>query len=269
MCTVGYLFQFRLIRLRLTVLKKDFLKIIILEDVEQIYPNCVALEKINLTIYQGEIVGLIGSSGAGKSTIINLINGTLLASKGKVLVFNKNIAQLSPQQLRKIQRKIGTIYQQFHLVENLKVIHNINAGKLSHWSFFQALISLIYPLEVKSVKKILTQLGIPEKIYTPTYQLSGGQKQRVALGRVLRQNPEIILADEPIASLDPKLSRKILNLLHHISKKDNKTLIMSLHSVELARQYCDRLIGLRTGKILFDLPVRDISNEMIKCLYER
>ncbi|NJL41838.1 MAG: phosphonate ABC transporter ATP-binding protein [Leptolyngbyaceae cyanobacterium SM1_4_3] len=238
-----------------------------LRQVSQQFGRFLALDDINLKIYPGERVALVGSSGAGKSTLLRLLNGTLLPSQGEVWVLGQNLSRLSSRKLRDVQRQIGTIYQQFHLVDSLRVIHNVNAGQLGRWSFWRAALSLVYPLEVKTAAAALRRVGIPEKLYARTDQLSGGQQQRVAIARVLVQDPLAILADEPVSSLDPTLSREVMDLLRILVQESGKTLVTSLHSVELAQNYCDRIIGLRDGKILFDSPPASVSAEMIDALY--
>lgn len=239
-----------------------------LKNVTKQFGNFPSLSNINLQIYPGERVALVGSSGAGKSTLISLLNGTLQPTQGEVWVLGRNLAHLRPKSLRQIQRQIGTIYQQFHLVDNLRVIHNVNAGHLGRWSFFKAAASLIYPLEVETAFKALAQVGIPEKLYERTDRLSGGQQQRVAIARVLVQDPAAILADEPISSLDPERSREVINLLRSLNKNTGKTLITSLHAIEYARSHFQRLVGLRQGQILFDAPVEEVSAVMMKNLYK-
>lgn len=238
-----------------------------LRQVSQRFDRFSALRDITLQIYEGERVALVGSSGAGKSTLIRLLNGTLRPTEGAVWALGKNLSHLPARQLRQVQRQIGTIYQQFHLVDNLAVIHNVNAGHLGRWSLFKALVSLVYPLEVKTAAAALERVGIPEKLYARTDRLSGGQQQRVALARVLVQNPQAILADEPVASLDPELSREVMDLLCGLVKESHRTLVVSLHSVELAQRYCDRIIGLRHGTILFDAPANQVSADLLDDLY--
>jgi phosphonate transport system ATP-binding protein len=239
-----------------------------LKHVSQQFRQFSALSALNLQIAAGERVALVGSSGAGKSTLIQLLNGTLLPSTGEVWVFGRNLSQLSPRQLRQVQQQIGTIYQQFHLIDPLAVIHNVNAGHLGRWSLPKAALSLIYPLEVKTAAKALQRVGIPEKLYARTDQLSGGQQQRVALARVLVQDPLLILADEPVASLDPKLSHQIMTLLRALVEETGKTLVVSLHSIDLARRYCNRIIGLKQGRLLFDTSTETVSDAMIADLYQ-
>ncbi|NJP10784.1 MAG: phosphonate ABC transporter ATP-binding protein [Leptolyngbyaceae cyanobacterium RU_5_1] len=238
-----------------------------LKQVTQQFGRFQALTNVSLRIQAGERVALVGSSGAGKSTLIQLLNGTLLPTQGEVWAFGHNLSQLRTRPLRRVQRQIGTVYQQFHLVDNLPVIHNVNAGHLGRWSFAKALLSLVVPQEVRTAAQALTQVGIPEKLYVRTDRLSGGQQQRVALARVLVQNPLVILADEPIASLDPELSREIMELLCKLCVEGGRTLVVSLHAPEIAKAYCDRIVGLRQGQIVFDLPAAQLSAAAIAALY--
>jgi phosphonate transport system ATP-binding protein len=239
-----------------------------LKNVTKQFGSFQSLSEINLQIFPGDSVALVGSSGAGKSTLISLLNGTSLPTQGEVWVLGRNLSNLRPNSLRQVQRQIGTVYQQFHLVDNLRVIHNVNAGHLGRWSFVKAAVSLIWPLEVATAAEALAQVGIPEKLYERTDRLSGGQQQRVAIARVLIQNPTAILADEPISSLDPERSREILDLLRFLCIQQGKTLVTSLHAIEFARSYYQRIIGLRQGRILFDTPAEALSEAMIEELYK-
>ncbi|HEY9893251.1 MAG TPA: phosphonate ABC transporter ATP-binding protein [Candidatus Sericytochromatia bacterium] len=239
-----------------------------LKNVTKEFGNFQSLTDINLQIKAGDRVALVGSSGAGKSTLISLLNGTIVPTQGEVWVLGRNLAQLRPKLLRQIQRQIGTIYQQFHLVDNLRVIHNVNAGHLGRWSFPKAALSLIQPLEVDTAAKALAQVGIPEKLYERTDRLSGGQQQRVAIARVLVQNPTAILADEPISSLDPERSREIMDILRQLSQETGTTLVTSIHAIEFARSHYQRIIGLRQGRILFDIAAEKLSDAMIEELYK-
>ena len=226
------------------------------------------MEDINFKVEAGERVALVGPSGAGKSTLIRLLNGTLFSTSGEVHVLGQRLDQLSAHALREVQSRIGTIYQQFHLVDNLRVVHNVNAGHLAHWGFSKSLMSLIRPMDVNMAFNALEQVGIPEKLYERTDRLSGGQQQRVAIARVLVQNPDAILADEPISNLDPELSKEIIDLLLDLSHRLGKTLFSSLHAIQFARSHFDRIIGLRRGRILFDSVTIDITDSMIDSLYQ-
>jgi phosphonate transport system ATP-binding protein len=239
-----------------------------LKNVSRNFGEFPALDDISLCIQAGERVALVGPSGAGKSTLINLLNGTLLPTRGEVKILDRDLSRLGPKEVRQVQKRIGTIYQQFHLVDNLRVIHNVNAGHLGNWSFAKAAISLVWPLEVRSAASALQRVGIPEKLYEPTDQLSGGQQQRVAIARVLAQNPDAILADEPISNIDPERSKEIMNLLRELCEEMGKTLVVCLHTIEFAYSHCQRIIGLRQGKILFDAPSRYVSPTMVNELYK-
>ncbi len=213
-------------------------------------------------------MALIGSSGAGKSTLLSLLNGSLMPFTGEVWLFGKNLQRIRPSALRRLQRSIGTVYQQHHLVSNLSVIHNVNAGHLGRWSLAKSLWSLVWPQDVTVAARALDQVGIVDKLYARTDRLSGGQQQRVALARVLVQNPQVILADEPISSIDPERSREVMDLLRYLNQTTGKTLVISLHDVEFAVRYCDRIIGLRQGQILFDAPTPAVTSAMMTALYQ-
>jgi phosphonate transport system ATP-binding protein len=238
-----------------------------LRNVTKVFGHSAVLVDIDLTIEQGEHVALIGPSGAGKTTLLGLLNGTLNPTRGEVCTLGHNLSRLSRAARQQVQREIGTIHQQFHLVNNLRVVHNVNAGHLGRWSFTKALVSLFWPLEVELARSALEQVGIADKLYETTAHLSGGQQQRVALARALVQDPKVILADEPIASLDPERGRELMDLLHHVSRKNNKTLVTSIHSVEFAKSHFQRLIGLREGRIVFDCAAHDVTPAMIDVLY--
>lgn len=238
-----------------------------LKQVSQRFGQFQALHNISLQIATGDRVALVGSSGAGKSTLLRLLNGTLFPSEGEVWALGRQLNRLSSRRLRQVQRQIGTVYQQFHLVDSLRVVHNVNAGHLGQWSFARALFSLLVPLEVETAARALSQVGIPDKLYARTDQLSGGEQQRVAIARVLVQNPLAILADEPIASLDPERSREVMDLLKSLCEQTGRTLVVSLHDVEMARSYCQRMIGLRQGQIVFDAPSADVTAAMFADLY--
>src|SRR6185437_15220891 len=184
-----------------------------LTDVSVRYGHVHALSRINLTVQQGERVAVIGPSGAGKSSAIGLLNGTLMPTDGRVRVLHCDLAAATARQLRDVQRKLGTIHQQFDLVEQLRVVNNVNAGRLGAWPFWKAVLSLLLPREVPQVCRALDRVGIGEKLHMRTGDLSGGEQQRVAIARVLVQQPVAVLADEPIASLDPARGAEIINLL--------------------------------------------------------
>jgi phosphonate transport system ATP-binding protein len=205
------------------------------------FGDTVALDDVSLDIRAGERVALIGPSGAGKTTLLRVLSETL--------------RETLPG------REIGFIDQTLALADTLRVIHNVNAGRLGHWSSLRALASLVVPLERDRARSTLDRLGIVETIDAPTGQLSGGQRQRVAIARVLAQDPKVILADEPVSQLDPERARSVLGLL------SDRTLIVSLHRPELATEFCDRIVGLRAGRVLFDCAARDVTPALLSSLY--
>lgn len=240
--------------------------VLTLTDVTCRLGGFVVLQAISLTVKPMERVAIVGPSGAGKSTLIGLMNGSISPNEGKISVLGQSWQTLRGKQRQQQQKQVGTVYQQHQLVDNLRVIHNVNAGHLGRWPLWKALLSLVWPQQAARAKQALAQLGIADKLYARTDRLSGGQQQRVALARVLVQDPAIILADEPVASVDPARSHDIMRLLCEVGQ--NKTLLISLHDIALAREYCDRIIGLRQGRILFDLPSQSVSDEQLSHLYD-
>ena len=239
-----------------------------LRRVEARFGSTVALAGIDLDVHPGERVGLIGPSGAGKTTLLSLLNGSLLPSAGTVRVLGQDLSALRPAERRRLQRRIGTVYQQYNLVGQLRVVHNVNAGRLGHWSTARAVRSLLSPREVGGAAAALDRVGIGEKLYERTDTLSGGQQQRVALARVLVQEPAAILGDEPIASLDPARAEEIMSLLAALAGPETgRALVVSLHGVEHAFRHCDRLVGLRGGGVVFDAPVGEVTGDMVEALY--
>ena len=230
------------------------------------FGSVVAVQSMSIAIALGERVALVGPSGAGKSTLLSLLNGSLSPASGEIYVLGQAIKDLRGRQRRQLQRQVGTVYQQHNLVTNLSVVHNVNAGHLGRWPLWKALWSLARPQQVTTAKQALAQLGIAEKLYIRTDSLSGGQQQRVALARVLVQDPQIVLADEPVASVDPARSHDIMGLLCEVGV--GRTLVVSLHDVDLAKAYCDRIIGLRQGQLLFDLPSEAVSDRHLNELYD-
>lgn len=239
-----------------------------LEKVRKVFGrHQVALSGIDLNVGRGEKVALIGPSGAGKTTLFRLLNCTLRPTSGKVWMKDQDVEGLHGKKLRQARRLIGTVYQQHNLVLRLRVIHNVLSGQLGRWSTLRALISLMRPADIELARRALNQVGIAEKIFERTDELSGGQQQRVAIARVLVQDPEVILADEPVSSVDPTLASTIVRLLIDISESTRKTLIVSLHTVDLALAYFPRVIGIKSGTTVFDLSPDKITDAMLEDLY--
>lgn len=236
-----------------------------IKDISKVYDRTKALSSLSLTIKKGEIIALIGPSGAGKTTLLNTLATVLKPDSGSVVLDGNSIE--SYKGVKALARKVGIIRQQFDLVGTLPVIHNVLAGRLKDWGVLKSLISLIIPQDKELAIKALERVGISDKAYERTSNLSGGEQQRVAMARLLVQNPEIVLADEPVASLDPARAQDILFTLTSLAKEENQTLIASLHSVEYARKYFNRIIALREGKIYFDAPADKITDEALNELY--
>ncbi|MFQ5946218.1 MAG: phosphonate ABC transporter ATP-binding protein, partial [Anaerolineae bacterium] len=229
--------------------------------------HLVAVDDVSMKIAPGEQVAVIGPSGAGKTTLFRLLNLTLRPDGGRLWLGDLDMGELHGRPLRAARRRIGTVYQQHNLVPRLPVVHNVLAGRLGSWSGWGAAWSLLRPQELDSAHAALSQVGIPEKLYARTDELSGGQQQRVAIARVLIQDPAVILADEPVASVDPNLAHSIVKLLLEISRASGKTLLMNLHSVELALTYFPRIIGFREGRIQFDRPPVELTEDLLARLY--
>ena len=218
------------------------------------YDDCCALDSVDLDIAPGEAVALVGPSGAGKSTLLGLLNGTVRPARGTVAVDEHVLGELSSSALRRVRADIGFIHQDLALVPNLRVVQNVLAGRLGRVSFLQGLRDAVFPSRdcVADAYGILDRVGIPEKLFEPVHRLSGGQRQRVAIARALYQRPRALLADEPVSSVDPARARDAVALLVEISRERRLTLCMSLHNLELAREFFPRLIGLRGSHVAFD-----------------
>jgi len=227
----------------------------------------LALNGVDLSVQRGEKVALIGPSGAGKTTLFRILNLTLRPSSGQVWINGHEVENLHGRRLREARRKIGTVYQQHNLVPRLKVIHNVLSGQLGRWSTVRSLASLVRPVDIDLAYRALKQVGIEEKIFTRTDQLSGGQQQRVAIARVLVQEPEVILADEPVSSVDPSLASAIVKLMLQVSEQMDKTLLVNLHSVDLALSHFPRVIGVKNGTIVFDLSPGKLTEDLLDDLY--
>lgn len=229
-----------------------------------------ALSDISLEIDQGEQVALIGSSGCGKTTLLNLLGTRLSASEGGLTILDDNPNQLKPSDIRKLRTKIAMIPQHLGLVPNVRVIRNVLNGGLGKIGLLSTLRQLLWLKENERMKvfDLLKRTGISEKIYDRTDSLSGGQQQRVSVARALYQKPSIILADEPVSAVDPERAKDTISLLTQLSKEENVTLIVSLHNLELAREFFPRLVGLRHGEIKFDRSPDELSKEECQSLYQ-
>jgi len=232
------------------------------------YPNGVkGLKDINLKIEQGEFVAIIGLSGAGKSTLIRTINRMIDATAGNVVVDGVDVMTLQGRSLRKFRRRVGMIFQSFNLVTRSTVIKNVLASMVPDMSFFRVLFGIFSKNQEMAALQALDKVGILDKAYTRCDQLSGGQQQRVALARTLNQNPSIILADEPVAALDPVTANQVMSDFKRINQEMNITILINIHHVDLALDYADRVIGIRAGEIVYDGPVKDVTQDVLDIIY--
>lgn len=222
---------------------------------------------MNLNIEQGEFVAIIGLSGAGKSTILRCINRMHDIQQGTLTVDGVDVESLSGKALRRFRRKVGMIFQSFNLVSRSTVIKNVLTADVPDMPFWRVLFGIFTKEQKMRALESLDKVGILDKAYTRCDQLSGGQQQRVALARTLNQNPSIILADEPVASLDPVTARQVMSDFVRINKEYKITILLNIHHVDLALNYCDRVIGVRAGEIVFDGPASSITQEQLDEVY--
>ena len=241
---------------------------IVFDHVSKTYPNGYqALKDINLTIDQGEFVAIIGLSGAGKYTLIRTINRMHDITEGKLTVDDIDVMTLHGAALRKFRRHIGMIFQSFNLVTRTTVIKNVLTSRVPDLPFWRALLGA-YPKEDKlAALEALDKVGILDKAFVRADQLSGGQQQRVALARTLAQNPKIILADEPVASLDPVTAKQVMDDFKRINEEMKITVLINIHHVDLALQYATRVVGIRAGEVVYDGPASAVTDEVLATVY--
>lgn len=226
-----------------------------------------ALTDVNFSVKEGEFVSIIGPSGAGKSTLLRCINKMIDATEGDIVFDGVSIKNLNRKDLRKHRTKIGMIFQHYNLVNRLSVIENILHGRLGYKSTVAGVIGLYNEEEKKQAFKIINKLGLNEQAYKRCDELSGGQKQRVGIARALIQNPKALLCDEPISSLDPNSSKIIMDHLKNINKEMGITCIFNLHQVDVAVKYSDKIIGVNSGKIIFDGTPEELTKDKIHEIY--
>ena len=240
------------------------------DKVNKVYPNGLhALKNISLEINQGEFVAIIGLSGAGKSTLLRTINRMHDISEGSLTVNGQEVNDLSGKDLRKFRRKVGMVFQSFNLVTRTTVVNNVLTSRVPDMPLWKSIIGL-YSKEDKVIAlEALDKVGILDKAYVRADQLSGGQQQRVALARTLAQKPEIILADEPVAALDPITAKQVMDDFKKINKELNMSVLINIHHVDLALKYADRVIGIKAGEIVYDGPATKVDSEVLKQIYGR
>ena len=241
---------------------------IVFDHVTKVYPNgVVGLDDVNLTITDGEFVAIIGRSGAGKSTLLRAVNRMHDITGGTLTVNDVNVSSLKGKALRAFRRQIGMVFQSFNLVSRTTVIRNVLAARVPDMSFWRVFFGAFRKEDKMIALESLDKVGILDKAYIRADQLSGGQQQRVALARALAQNPEIILADEPVAALDPVTAKQVMQDFVRINKEMNISILLNIHHVELAMEYADRIIGIRAGKIVYDGPSKAVTKEILDEIY--
>jgi phosphonate transport system ATP-binding protein len=238
------------------------------EHLTKIYPDGTrALKDISFEVQPGDFLIVIGLSGSGKSTLMRCINRLIEPTSGKVYIDDVDVTALSPAELRRLRRQIGMIFQQFNLIKRSSVLTNVLAGRLGYVPPSWALVDY-WPRDLREqALRHLTTVGIPEKAFTRADQLSGGQQQRVGIARALMQDPKLILADEPVASLDPATSHSVLQYIEALNRNDGITVMCSLHFLSLARRYGTRVVALRAGEIVFQGVPSDIDEHRFKEIF--
>lgn len=239
------------------------------KNVSKRYPNGFeALKNVNLTIDQGEFVAIIGLSGAGKSTLIRTINRMHDITGGELTVDGTDVMSLQGKELRRFRRKIGMIFQSFNLITRTTFIKNVLTAFVPDLPWWRATFGIFTKEEKIAALEALDKVGILDKAFVRADQLSGGQQQRVALARTLAQNPQIILADEPVASLDPVTAKQVMDDFLRINRDMKITVLLNIHHVDLALQYATRVVGIRAGEIVYDGPARNVNQEILDSIYQ-
>jgi phosphonate transport system ATP-binding protein len=244
--------------------------VIRLQNVSVTYPGGVeALRGVNLSVDEGEFVVIVGLSGAGKSTLLRVLNGLVPATSGSVMVDGTEVVGASAATLRRVRSRIGMIFQTFNLVHRTTVVNNVLMGRLSRVPPWRSTLGL-WPAEDREAAMVaLERVGIVEKAYVRASNLSGGQQQRVGIARALAQEPSLMLADEPVASLDPITSRQVMGDLRRINQELGITTVVNLHFLDLAREYAQRLIGLRDGVLIYDGDIAKVDDDTFREIYGR
>jgi phosphonate transport system ATP-binding protein len=244
--------------------------VIEIRNVSKTYPNGTkGLNGISLNIGKGEFVVIVGLSGAGKSTLLRSINRLHEITDGEIVIDGHSITKAKGAALRRIRRGIGMVFQSFNLVKRSSVLKNVLAGRVGYHSTLRTVFGLFPKADMDLAFRALERVNIAEKAYSRADQLSGGQQQRVAIARVLAQEAKIILADEPVASLDPLTTKQVMDDLKKINLELGITTIVNLHYIDLAREYATRIIGLRSGVVVFDGPVSEATDERFAEIYGR
>ncbi|MDQ0859859.1 phosphonate ABC transporter ATP-binding protein [Bacillus sp. V2I10] len=236
--------------------------------VKQYNGETIALNGINLEVKQGEFIAVIGPSGAGKSTLLRCINRLITPSKGSIEFLGQRVDSASKKDLRKIRANMGMIFQHYNLVYRLSVLENVLHGRLGYMGSLAGVFNKYSEENKIEAIGLLKKVGLEKEIYKRADELSGGQKQRVGVCRALAQKPELILADEPIASLDPKSSSIVMDAIYQNCTQQGIACLVNLHQVDVAKKYATRIVAIKAGKVVFDGKTSELTDEMIQYLYE-
>ncbi|MEL6677358.1 MAG: phosphonate ABC transporter ATP-binding protein [Pseudomonadota bacterium] len=240
---------------------------LILSTVSRHFGETKAVDAVSLTIEPGQFVGVIGRSGAGKSTLLRLINRLIDPTEGAISFEGSDITRLKGRALRNWRRDCAMIFQQFNLVERLDVLTNVLIGRLAEHNFLSSMAMRFTDEERTMALMALDRLDLVPQALQRAGTLSGGQQQRVAIAKALVQQPKIMLADEPIASLDPANATRVMDGLRQINREDGITVLVNLHTLDTARTYCDRIIAMRTGRVMFDGTAAQLTDDVVRDIY--
>lgn len=233
-----------------------------------VYPNGYeALKSVNLTVNRGEIVAVVGRSGAGKSTLLRCINGLERPTAGSVILDGEEIATKTGAELQLVRRHIGFIWQEYNLVERLTVLNNVLTGRLAHNKRFGSLLLHFDRADREIAVRSLERVNMLDRATQRADRLSGGEKQRVAIARAICQEPKVILADEPVASLDPELSAQVMEDLARVARAEGIPTLINIHAIDLAREYCDRIVGIAKGVVVYDGRPSDLDQDALDRIY--
>ncbi|MCH8090806.1 MAG: phosphonate ABC transporter ATP-binding protein [Proteobacteria bacterium] len=244
---------------------------ITLENVSKTYEGVskiVALRNVSIEVKEGEFLVILGPSGAGKSTLMRCINRLVVPTGGRILLDGREVTSRR-RELRAARRDIGMVFQQFNLVKRLSVLMNVLSGRLAYHTFWPSLLYRFDQDDKRIAIECLTRVNMEHKAFQRADTLSGGEQQRVAIARALAQEPKVILADEPVASLDPKIARQVLTYLKQIAGELGITVLCNLHQVEYAREYAERVVGLSQGTVVFDGPSGKLTDDILQQIYYR
>lgn len=240
------------------------------QNLTKIYDGGVlALDQVSFDVPKGQFLAVIGLSGSGKSTLLRCINRLIDPTGGKILWNDYDISAATQDEMRSVRRKIGMVFQHFNLVQRSPVITNVLAGRLGYVNPFWSLINRFPKADLEKAMRELERVGIADKAYARADELSGGQQQRVGIARAMMQDPDMILADEPVASLDPVLAHSIMQYLEKINHEEGVTVMCSLHFLDLVHRYADRVVALNQGKVVFDGLPKEIDDVKFKEIYGR